>query len=123
MDPILRGHARKGLAAILKAHRNLFKVGEFSPEESLDIDSAHLDPAFNHAFHNDNRWDYYVCLRKKRQLRIYYLEVHRADDTEVDLILRKSRWLRGRIGASALPDEDNGRPVFWIPAGPIHLTP
>jgi len=123
MHAVLRPYVRPALGAVAPAHQNLFKVGGLIAIESLDIDESYLDAAFLGQFDNDSRWDYYVLLRKKKSRGIFYLEVHRALPEHVSRLIRKAVWLRRRIEEDrALPAEDVDRPLFWIPAGPVHIV-
>jgi hypothetical protein len=119
MDAILSTHLKSKLRAISKADQNLFNVGALRPEESLNVDAAHLDPRYLKAHHNAARWDYYLVLLKGTRRGTYYIEIHKAKTIDdVSKVIKKGEWLINRIEVDgALPSED--RPLFWVPAGAV----
>ena|ERR1700693_1571845 len=121
MEPTLEKYVRKGLKALKKSDRNLFRVGGPTPLSSLNIESAHKDTDYHKRFHNSPLWDYYLLLYKRGR-RVFYLEAHPARVDQIERVLKKAEWLRQRADHDeAMPSTDN-RPLFWIPAGSVKIS-
>lgn len=101
-----------GLKGIKKSDR--CKVDTAHPEKlqgSLDIDSQ-VKPLYPEA----PRWDYALSYDDK----IYFFEVHPAETSEVDKVIKKVKWLKDWLKNKAteidkLPKSEH--PYTWIQSG------
>lgn len=89
---------KPALTSIKKSDRNKINLETLIPECSADVDKA-----FRKSEPNANRWDYYLCVRKKRHHIPIYFEVHRVDHDAVSLLVRKAEWLRDKISVEHWP--------------------
>ena len=82
-------------------------------EGSVDIDSC-----FSNRYPNSPRWDYIIGYSGK----VYFIEIHPATDGEVDLIIRKSKWVRTWIDQNL--KEFNilkKEPFLWVASGKVSI--
>lgn len=84
---------------------------------SLDIDSQ-----VKALYPNDPRWDYVLSYDDK----IYFFEVHPAETSEVDQIVKKVKWLKCWLKTKApeinkLPKAEH--PYTWVQSGRYAILP
>lgn len=85
---------------------------------SLDIDNC-----VKKKYPQDNRWDYAVCYDNE----VYFVEVHTANTSEVNVVLRKLQWLKNWLNESA-PEINRLKaksktPFYWIQSNGNHILP
>lgn len=74
-----------GLTA-LSSHSSKVKVSnKLNLCGSIDIDTCTRD-----LYPSENRWDYAFCYNGK----VYFIEVHSAESSEVSTVIRKLEWLK-----------------------------
>lgn len=96
----------EGLTAIPQADQNKLNL------EGLLVEcSANIDEGLEESEPNANRWDYFICVRKKRRHIPIYVEVHAVSADELPKLLKKLTWLREKIKDQEWPIED-GVPFF-----------
>lgn len=109
---------RSGLKALRRGYSDKIDVADSRKiNGSLDIDTntALLHPA-------DHRWDYAIGYDGK----IYYVEFHPANTSEVTLVIEKLRWLKKWLKERAvrIDSQPKGNPAYsWIQSGKGALLP
>ncbi|GHT23637.1 hypothetical protein AGMMS4957_15460 [Bacteroidia bacterium] len=99
---------RPGLTALERGHAQKIAVSNSRLlEGSVDIDKM-----TTHLYPNDNRWDYAFAYNKQ----VYFVEVHTANTSEVDVVLRKLRWLKNWLNSKAprINQLKAQAPYYWI---------
>ena len=87
---------RPGLQALGQYSRLIHCNNPAQIEGSVDMDSCLIA-----RFPNDNRWDYALGWNNT----IYYVEVHHVNDSEVQTVINKYRWLRDWQNRQPNPNE------------------
>lgn len=112
----IRDSMKRGLSA-LGANSNRVKPGNpRNVNGSVDIDKT-----LKHMYPNDSRWDYVVGYCNEA----FFIEVHPADTSNVDEMVKKVKWLIGWLETKA-PDLKKLHKcgVFhWIPSGRFNILP
>ena len=109
---------RVGKQAIKSADRSKVDAAESKKLlGSLDIDSQ-----VKALYPMDPRWDYALSYADK----IYYLEVHPAETSEIDKVVSKVKWLKNWLKTKAtkineLPKAEH--PYIWIQSGRYAILP
>lgn len=109
---------RVGKQAIKSADRSKVDAAENKKlQGSLDIDSQ-----VKTLYPMDPRWDYALSYADK----IYYLEVHPAETSEIDKVVSKVKWLKNWLKTKAtkinkLPKAEH--PYIWIQSGRYAILP
>ncbi|MDE6421949.1 MAG: hypothetical protein K2K95_00860 [Muribaculaceae bacterium] len=107
-----------GKQAIKNSDRDKIEVADPTKlQGSLDIDTQ-----VKRKYPNDPRWDYALAYDDK----MYYMEVHPAETSEVDKMISKLKWLKNWLQTKAgkidkLPKAD--QPFIWIPSGRYAILP
>jgi len=70
------------------------------------------------AFPQSPRWDYGIWLGGKKP-KAAYVEAHKAESGEVDLVLRKQQWLKDLLIGTNLPEPR----WFWLATGKNKIPP
>lgn len=81
--------------------------------------SVELDKCVERLYPSENRWDYIVCYKEQ----VYFIEVHSAETGEVDVVLRKKRWLIDWMNDNA-PEVKRlsaNAPYYWIQSGRYNI--
>jgi hypothetical protein len=83
--------------------------------------SVNLDDCLKAALPNENRWDYMFSYKDK----VYFVEVHPAQTSEVRLMLRKLGWLKNWLQTQAPSIERQKAPnaFIWIASGRTAILP
>lgn len=105
-SPFIPCEIKTGLDALNKGDRNKINCHDLAIVESVDIDAC-----FKKGEPNAPRWDYYIGIERKGEL---YLEVHEVSEGELQALLAKAHWLRGKITDLNWPST-LGRPLFVAP--------
>lgn len=107
-----------GKQAIKRADRNKVDatIGN-KLQGSLDIDNQ-VKVLYPH----EPRWDYALSYDDK----IYYIEIHPAETSEVEKVVNKVKWLKGWLNTKAteinkLPKAEH--PYTWIQSGRYAILP
>ncbi|MEB3249019.1 MAG: hypothetical protein VKK07_06715 [Merismopediaceae bacterium] len=112
--PLLKDHLKQGLQA-LGSHSKQVKLNSSRLcEGSVDIDQA-LERLFPQA----NRWDYALGYDGKT----YFIEVHPADTSEVETLLKKYQWLKKFLREKAPQLNQEPKEFHWIASGGVHILP
>jgi len=94
--------------------------------EHLDIDetkhiggSVDVDTALREAEPGANRWDYGIAYLHKGESaeRIYWVETHTADDSQVEKVIRKAEWLRHWLKGKGIRLAGFTRRIVWVSSG------
>lgn len=104
---------RPGLQALGSNSNYISAQDTRAIEGSVDIDSCLLN-----LYPNSPRWDYIIGYSGK----VYFIEIHPATDGKVDLIIRKSKWVRTWIDQNL--KEFNilkKEPFLWVASGKVSI--
>jgi hypothetical protein len=86
---------------------------------SVDVDAA-MQPVEPQA----NRWDLAIAYQhaNRDEEVVYWVELHSAETSEVDVVIRKAQWLLIWLqdGGKALAEFE--RDVVWVSSGPTRFT-
>ncbi|MDR0865987.1 MAG: hypothetical protein LBO74_13795 [Candidatus Symbiothrix sp.] len=96
-----------GLTALGKHKEKIAVSNTRLLEGSVDIDLT-TKPLYPH----ENRWDYALAYDKK----VYFVEVHPANTSEVDVVLKKLQWLKDWLKNKAphISSLKADAPYYWI---------
>ena len=87
---------------------------------SVDIDAAYLaeDP-------NGNRWDYAIGYRHTNRTAdvIYWVELHTGSDSQINVMIKKVKWLRAWFKGAGERLAAFEREILWVSSGSTKLTP
>lgn len=109
---------RVGKQAIKNADRNKIDVADNKKlQGSLDIDSL-----VQTLYPQDPRWDYALSYDDK----IYYLEIHSTETSQIDKVISKVKWLKNWLKTRAseinkLPKAEH--PYTWVQSGRYAILP
>lgn len=83
--------------------------------------SIFLEECLKNKYAGQNMWDY--CLGYENQA--YFIEVHPAQTSEVETMLKKLTWLKNWLVTQAKPlDQIKGaKPFIWIASGKFAILP
>ncbi len=86
---------------------------------SADVDSA-LQPHEPQA----HRWDFAIGFRHANWLKdcVYWVEIHTANDREVNVVLDKLRWLRHWLAGDGRLLNQFERDFIWVSSGATSFT-
>lgn len=107
---------RRGLHAISPANRK-----RISPQNTRSVTgSVDIDEDLREQFPGDYRWDYAVGYKGSDGTeKVYFIEVHSAETSEIDRMIRKAQALR-KWAQSCAPDLWNmtvPRQIHWVASG------
>jgi len=122
--PNLTGKWKAGLQALRaedKSHINAANTRAITG--SVDVDTALMQiPKHSQA----NRWDFAIGYQHadRKTECIYWVELHTASTSQVDVVLAKLRWLvRWLKGDGKALDKDNfERDFVWVSSGDTHYS-
>lgn len=111
--PDVTGNHKKGLMALNDSDKKLIIV----PDTRKIGGSLDIDNTTKSLYPNDTRWDYAV----EYDDEIFFIEVHPASTTKIDLMLSKLGWLKGWLKTKA-PRIDalkakSKHPYHWVHTG------
>ena len=81
--------------------------------------SVDIDACTTEKYPNENRWDYALAYSRK----VYFVEVHSANTSQVSTVLRKLQWLKDWLNFSA-PEINKlkaQQPYYWIMSNNNHI--
>lgn len=112
------GDVKPGLEAIEQREYGARIFIEGRAKNDGAVSSVDIDASMSADFPQAPRWDYGIWLGGKKP-KIAYVEAHKAESGEVDLVLRKQRWLKDLLVATNLPESR----WFWLTTGKNKIPP
>jgi hypothetical protein len=82
--------------------------------------SINLDDCLRQSYPDANRWDYLSCYNRK----IYFIEVHPANTSEIDYMIKKIQWLWNWLkqdGADLNILIAQKNPYHWVASGKVTI--
>lgn len=103
---------KPGLKAIAESdYRARIFIARRGKLDSM-VSSVDIDSSMCAAFPQEPRWDYGIWLGGAKP-RIAYVEAHKAESGEVDLVLKKQQWLKDLLVGIKLPESR----WYWLATG------
>ena len=115
--PAIAGAYREGLQALESKD-----AGKVKPQNPRKLSgSVYLDKCLKTTNPHDARWDYVIGYREKA----YFVEVHPANTSNVDEVVKKKKWLDGWLKTNALDLKAMmaGTSYYWIASGKVAILP
>lgn len=115
--PAIAGAYREGLQALESKD-----AGKVKPQNPRKLSgSVYLDKCLKTTNPHDARWDYVIGYRKKA----YFVEVHPANTSNVDEVVKKKKWLDVWLKTNALDLKAMmaGTSYYWIASGKVAILP
>ncbi len=103
---------KHGLKAIAESDYRIRISIERRGNLDSTVSSVDIDSSMRVAFPQEPRWDYGIWLGGTKP-KIAYVEAHKADSGEVDLVLKKQRWLKGLLVGIKFPESR----WYWLATG------
>ncbi len=113
--PDIKDHYCPGLQAVKGSERKMI-----SPEDTKKLSgSVDIDNALKADNPNEARWDYTIGYEGKA----YFVEVHPANTSEVDTVIKKVEWLKDWLNKKASKLKSiRQTPYYWIPSGRYSIS-
>lgn len=115
--PAIAGAYREGLQALESKD-----AGKVKPQNPRKLSgSVYLDKCLKTTNPHDARWDYVIGYREKA----YFVEVHPANTSNVDEVVKKKKWLDVWLKTNALDLKAMmaGTSYYWITSGKVAILP
>ena len=115
--PAIAGAYREGLQALESKD-----AGKVKPQNPRKLSgSVYLDKCLKTTNPHDARWDYVIGYREKA----YFVEVHPANTSNVDEVVKKKKWLDVWLKTKALDLKAMmaGTSYYWIASGKVAILP
>lgn len=115
--PAIAGAYREGLQALESKD-----AGKVMPQNPRKLSgSVYLDKCLKTTNPHDARWDYVIGYREKA----YFVEVHPANTSNVDEVVKKKKWLDVWLKTNALDLKAMmaGTGYYWIASGKVAILP
>ena len=115
--PAIAGAYREGLQALESKD-----AGKVKPQNPRKLSSSvYLDKCLKTTNPHDARWDYVIGYREKA----YFVEVHPANTSNVDEVVKKKKWLDVWLKTNALDLKAMmaGTSYYWIASGKVAILP
>lgn len=115
--PAIAGAYREGLQALESKD-----AGKVKPQNPRKLSgSVYLDKCLKTTNPHDARWDYVIGYREKA----YLVEVHPANTSNVDEVVKKKKWLDVWLKTNALDLKAMmaGTSYYWIASGKVAILP
>lgn len=115
--PAIAGAYREGLQALESKD-----AGKVKPQNPRKLSgSVYLDKCLKTINPHDARWDYVIGYREKA----YFVEVHPANTSNVDEVVKKKKWLDVWLKTNALDLKAMmaGTSYYWIASGKVAILP
>lgn len=115
--PAIAGAYREGLQALESKD-----VGKVKPQNPRKLSgSVYLDKCLKTTNPHDARWDYVIGYSEKA----YFVEVHPANTSNVDEVVKKKKWLEVWLKTNALDLKAMmaGTGYYWIASGKVAILP
>jgi hypothetical protein len=86
--------------------------------------SVDVDAALQKQQPNAHRWDFAIGYRHSNRQEdcVYWVEIHTAEDKEVNVVLDKLHWLRQWLAAGGKPMDHFERDFIWVSSGATSFT-
>ena len=107
---------KNGLQAIAKPDKVSLQVTR-TKAKSVDIDRC-----LEEDYPNDNRWDYAVFIETDDILNTAFIEIHPANESEVDAVIKKAQWMKRWIVDNDLLIITENRKFFWVSSGKVKVS-
>ncbi|MGA2547781.1 MAG: hypothetical protein ABSF43_14615 [Rectinemataceae bacterium] len=109
---------KPGLEAIAESdYRARISIGKRGNLDSV-VSSVDVDSSMRAKFPQETRWDYSIWLGGAKP-RIAYVEAHKAESGEVDLVLKKQQWLKDLLVGIKFPESR----WYWLATGRNRIPP
>lgn len=115
--PAIAGAYREGLQALESKD-----AGKVKPQNPRKLSGCvYLDKCLKTTNPHDARWDYVIGYREKA----YFVEVHPANTSNVDEVVKKKKWLDVWLKTNALDLKAMmaGTSYYWIASGKVAILP
>lgn len=115
--PAIAGAYREGLQALESKD-----AGKVKPQNPRKLSgSVYLDKCLKTTNPHDARWDYAIGYSEKA----YFVEVHPANTSNVDEVVKKKKWLDVWLKTNALDLKAMmaGTSYYWIASGKVAILP
>ena len=115
--PAIAGAYREGLQALESKD-----AGKVKPQNPRKLSgSVYLDKCLKTTNPHDARWDYVIGYSEKA----YFVEVHPANTSNVDEVVKKKKWLDVWLKTNALDLKAMmaGTDYYWIASGKVAILP
>lgn len=115
--PAIAGAYREGLQALESKD-----AGKVKPQNPRKLSgSVYLDKCLKTTNPHDARWDYVIGYREKA----YFVEVHPANTSNVNEVVKKKKWLDVWLKTNALDLKAMmaGTGYYWIASGKVAILP
>lgn len=115
--PAIAGAYREGLQALESKD-----AGKVKPQNPRKLSgSVYLDKCLKTTNPHDARWDYVIGYREKA----YFVEIHPANTSNVDEVVKKKKWLDVWLKTNALDLKAMmaGTSYYWIASGKVAILP
>ena len=111
---------REGLQALRAQDRpHIVPEATRNLRGSVDVDTAwrRLEP-------KANRWDFAIAYQHsdRREEFIYWVETHTANDSQVNKVILKARWLLNWLQNGGRPLSRFERDIVWVSSGATTFT-
>lgn len=115
--PAIAGAYREGLQALESKD-----AGKVKPQNPRKLSgSVYLDKCLKTTNPHDARWDYVIGYSEKA----YFVEVHPANTSNVEEVVKKKKWLDVWLKTNALDLKAMmaGTSYYWIASGKVAILP
>lgn len=115
--PAIAGAYREGLQALESKD-----AGKVKPQNPRKLSgSVYLDKCLKTTNPHDARWNYVIGYSEKA----YFVEVHPANTSNVDEVVKKKKWLDVWLKTNALDLKAMmaGTGYYWIASGKVAILP
>lgn len=115
--PAIAGAYREGLQALESKD-----AGKVKPQNPRKLSgSVYLDKCLKTTNPHDARWDYVIGYSEKA----YFVEVHPANTSNVNEVVKKKKWLDVWLKTNALDLKAMmaGTSSYWIASGKVAILP
>ncbi|WP_292598757.1 hypothetical protein [Mesotoga sp. UBA6090] len=120
MHPIMNSSLgpciKNGLQAVGKPDRVSLKNTR-TKAKSVDIDRC-----LQEDYPNENRWDYAVFIEIDDILKTAFIEIHPANESEVDEVIKKALWMKRWIRDNQIRVITKNRKFFWVSSGKVSIS-
>jgi hypothetical protein len=114
----LRNSFYKGLKAIKNRDKRLI----YASRPRAIIGSIDIDATMQASQRHDHLWDYLIGVKEEKQCA-YFVEVHSAETSQVNVVLQKLTWLHGFVSRE-LPDlnrKEFDSMYYWVGTNGVHI--
>ena len=91
-------------------------------ETRTNAKSVDIDRCLKEDYPNENRWDYAVFIDIDAMLKTAFIEIHPANESEVDEVIKKAQWMKRWIMDNQIRVITENRKFFWVSAGNVKIT-